>query len=173
MADLISGVGILPFIASHPEAGGQSIVLDQQLANTSDTYYFGSVLQGSSGLLVPATGNPYTGIIGISAAAGSGNPANASPAVDPLGLLAFVKAVPGVIFEGTLDNSGAFGTGVIAQTDLYTKYIIALDSTSHDWYVDKSSSSNPAVVVVGFKDPIGTVQGRVYFKFLNGATIYE
>ena len=77
--------------------------------------------------------------------------------------------VPGagsnVVFEGSVDNTHA-GTGTIAQTDYQAEYGLTADTTGI-WYVDKDKTgANARVRIVGFKDALATVMGRVYFEVL-------
>lgn len=160
MSDLIPGLtSILPITTANHLAG--HVRLQEELANTGDTFYVGNPLVYASGLLVPGSSHVDSGIVGI---------VN-NPSLDPNNYLSYIPVTPEMVFEATLDTSAAFGTGVIAQTNLGVAYDITQDSTSHLFYVDYNATAAAAVVVVGFKDPIGTVQGRVYIQFLMSAML--
>ena len=78
-----------------------------------------------------------------------------------------IAAGPQLVLEGTLSDSTA-GTGTIAQLDMWKVYPIT--KATANWYLDKNAVSDTGGgVVVGFKDPIGTVDGRVYFKVTTPA----
>lgn len=72
---------------------------------------------------------------------------------------------PETVLEGTLSDATA-GTHTIAQTDMWKVYPITQGSTN--WYLDANAVSDTGGgIVVGFKDAIGTVDGRVYFIITN------
>lgn len=72
---------------------------------------------------------------------------------------------PNVILEGTLSN-GTAGTHTLAQTNMWKVYPIIKGTAN--WYLDTNAVSDTGGgLVVGFKDPIGTVDGRVYFVITN------
>ena len=70
-------------------------------------------------------------------------------------------AGPYTVFEGTLSDATA-GTHTLAQADMWLVYPLT-KGTTH-WYLDAAAVSDTGGgLVVGFKDAIGTVDGRVYF----------
>lgn len=123
----------------------------------SQTYKQGSPLQDDgSGRLTPPT-SPVDGsavgkrLLGIALADASGTTDAKVP---------FVSAEMGTVFEGTLSDATA-GTATLAQSHMWKIY--PLTKASVNWYLDANAASNNGAMVVGFKDPIGTVDGRVYF----------
>jgi hypothetical protein len=151
------------------------------LEGANSVYTKGAPLVNSSGYLVEATyANPYngTGTVGIAVA-----PANnvstdggANPTTGDKYKLLY-PALPHLEFVGQLDASSstaAQGTHALAQTDLWHTYGITRDgsngSGSNLWYVNFSDTSDVRVVVTALIDPIGTIAGRVQFKFLFTAT---
>lgn len=76
-------------------------------------------------------------------------------------------ALPGVEFEGSVDDSSAIDTGAIAAADQYTAFGITEDA-SGVWYVDKNktAATEVRVRVTKLLDTVGTVNGRVRFVFL-------
>lgn len=69
------------------------------------------------------------------------------------------------VFEGTLSNSTA-GTHTLAQGDQWQTFPLTKDPTfaTGIWYLDRNAVSDTGgAIVIGFKDPIGTVDARVYF----------
>ena len=71
-----------------------------------------------------------------------------------------------VVFEGSVDNSAA-GTGTIVQTDYEAEYGLSVDSNGI-WYVDKDKvGGNARIKIVGFRDAVATVLGRVYFEMID------
>ena len=65
-------------------------------------------------------------------------------------------------------------THTLAQTDLWARYGVTQDATSGLWYVNFSDTTDIYVVITNLIDPIGTVSGRVGFKWMltGGKTIY-
>src|SRR3990170_3616457 len=70
-------------------------------------------------------------------------------------------AGPYTVFEGTLSDATA-GTHTLAQADMWLVYP-PTKGTTH-WYLDAAAVSDTGGgLVIGLKDAIGTVDGRVYF----------
>lgn len=75
--------------------------------------------------------------------------------------VAVVVAWPHQLFEATLSDATA-GTHTLALTDMWK--IFPITKATANWYLDANAVSDTGGgVVVGFKDPILTVDGRVYF----------
>lgn len=73
--------------------------------------------------------------------------------------------------EMTLSDSTA-GTHTLAQADQWKVYPITKDPTfsTGNWYLDANAVSDTGGgIVVEFKDPIGTVDGRVFAILTNTA----
>lgn len=68
-----------------------------------------------------------------------------------------------LVFEGTLSDPAGTHTLVIA--DLFSIYPITLDATfsSGHWYLNGNTVDAEGGLIIGFKDPVGTVDARVYF----------
>lgn len=142
------------------------------LEDVSQTYKKGTPLvvttAGYLGTAVVA--NPFsgTGLVGISV-----NPASnvAAGAADPTTGDSYHLAYPFDLnkeFVGQLDASSttvAAGTHALAQTDMWARYGITQDATSGLWYINFSDTTNLFVVVTRAIDPIGTIAGRVGFKW--------
>jgi hypothetical protein len=73
-------------------------------------------------------------------------------------------AEPGAEFVGHVQDGGT-----LAASNLGTNYGLVYDATNTIWRVDLSDTSNVNVVVTGFVDEIGDVNGRVRFQFLAAA----
>jgi hypothetical protein len=143
------------------------------LEDLTQTYKKGTPLvvttAGYLGTAVVA--NPYNGggLVGISVGAGS-NTAAAGGA-DPTTGDAYHLAYPfnlNMEFVGQLDASSttlSAGTHALAQTDLWARYGITQDATSGLWYVNFSDTSDLYCVITRLIDPIGTIAGRVGFKW--------
>ena len=131
----------------------------------TQTWKRGAILvDNGSGYLGEAAANPVD-IIGIAMDAGQ----NGTAAGDKTARV----AVPGphCTFEMSLDSAGGLGRATV-QGDLFEKYGITKDGDGR-WYVDvDKTGANARVVVVGFKDAVGTASGVVYVQFLAGTTIY-
>lgn len=81
----------------------------------------------------------------------------------------FIPALPGLVFEGTLNVSA--GTYTMALTDVWAEYGLAVDGDGI-WYVDQAETTNTRVVVVKALEAAGTAFPRVRFMFLPEATRY-
>lgn len=71
------------------------------------------------------------------------------------------------VWIGSVDTSAGVGTGTSAVAQRGTRYGIAKDATSGQWYIDINDTTNVRVRVEALIDPAGTVQGRVEFKWLQ------
>jgi len=174
MADLISGVGILPITTARPIQGLTPAPLNFP-GDSSATYYEGLPVIFTAGLIEPAA-SPVanTGsLVGFVNGKGVGALTGAFPAgaLEVDGSITVMPAVALLVFEGTIDTSAAFGTGTIAVTDMGSSYDLLQDATSKNYYVNKNSTANAIARIVGFKDPVGTVQGRVYFVIAPSKTL--
>ena len=83
----------------------------------------------------------------------------------------FIPALPGIQFEGSVDDNGDLGNGASAAGDLGTTYGLTQDA-SGIWYVDKGKAVGDDAAAVRVRvtkliDPAGTVNGRVRFVFLG------
>ena len=127
----------------------------------SETYIEGALLildSGDSNRLDEGGTDPVN-IEGIAARSAIGTAATAIP---------YYPALPGVVFEGSLDDGSAAGTGTITASDFGASYGVTRDSGGI-WYVDKNKTGADArVKIIGFRDALTTITGRVYFVFLIG-----
>ena len=83
----------------------------------------------------------------------------------------YYPALPSMIFEGSVDNSGA-GTGVIAAGDLFAEYGLTV-TAGGVWYIDKDKTgATRRVQIIGFRDAVAVVTGRVWFIFLHDTTVF-
>lgn len=73
----------------------------------------------------------------------------------------------GDMWSGSVDDSGAFGTGVSAVAQRGVRYGVARDATSGKWYIDVADTVAVRVRVEELIDAVGTVQGRVGFTWLQ------
>ena len=129
----------------------------------AETFIEGSPLVigagGAENELTEAATDVVNDIVGIANKAASGTQGDD---------IEFIPALPGVMFEG---NVGAtVSTGSIVADDLMNVFPLTLTGT--DWFIDTSDNTTPAVRIVGFKDPVGTLNGRVYFIFLTDTTAW-
>jgi hypothetical protein len=128
----------------------------------SQAWLSGAPLIASSGKLAEAATDPIAAILGFANADASG--------VTNQGA-SFIPAGPGLEFEATLENSST-GDLALALTHMYVKYGLKRITASKLWYVDQNDTSGVAVIVTGFVDPVGTIQGRVRVRLLNSAMAY-
>lgn len=121
----------------------------------------------SSGLVVEATsGAGVTAVIGL-------YEQNGQNVASPPNLGRIIPALDHVVFEGNLDattSNDPAGTHALAQTDVGLQYGLQKSTTLGYWYVNFSDTTNKAVTIVALRDAIGTVAGRVYFKFKRSVT---
>jgi len=141
---------------------GSSVPLAHAPEEASQTFVKGSVLihDAASGEVEQAGTEPVNEILGIAAGDASG-----TAGTD----VAYIPADPSIVFEGNIGTS--VSAGAIAATDQFQKYPLQLSGTS--WFIDKTDTTNPCVKIVGFKDAVGTTNGRVYFKFLKSTLAVE
>lgn len=145
-----------------PMAGYASSPLLNILEGASQTFHEGEVLVASSGYAVVGGADPTAGtIIGLATCHGSNTTAGTNIPVVP--------ALPGLIFEGCIQNAAATATLAVA-THMYAEF--GLNVTSNVWWIDTDETSHKDVIIVGFKDAVGTLNGVVYFMFKPLATIY-
>lgn len=150
-----------PFgLAASPQLHGKE--------KASQTYKAGApLIDDDSGLLTEST-SPIDATavgkrtLGLALAAASGTTSKDVP----IALLG-----PNVLVEATLSDSTA-GTHTLAQTDQWKIFPVTKDPTfsTGNWYLDANAVSDPGgAIVVEFRDPIGTVDGRVLCIFTSGA----
>ena len=131
----------------------------------SKTHVRGALLIQSSGVLTEAGANP-TNVVGVAAHAGR----NGASGVRSF----YLPPDENVIFVGSIDDGSSEGNGAIVATDLGGEYGVTKTALTganlSKWYVDKNKTGADARVrVVELIDAVGTVQGRVAFKFLTAA----
>lgn len=140
--------------------GMSSVPMRHGKEDASETYERGAVLIINSDNLAQASTEPTDNIAGISLAAASG-----TTHTD----VAYIPAIPGVIFKGSIGTSTS--AGAPALTDLLQLYPLQL--SSGDWFVDKTDNTNPCVRVVDIDDDqIGVTNGTVYFQFITDAVLW-
>lgn len=123
-----------------------------------------SLLVFASGYLDLAAADVVNEIAGVACSAGR----NASAGVYNL---EYVPALPGMRFEGTLEDESN-NNHVLAQASVGLKYAMQLDSTNDRWYLDENDTTNVSTKVTNLVDAIGTTKGRVEFVFLVETTIF-
>lgn len=118
------------------------------------------VMDNGSGVIIVATADQTNTLLGVALnAATSGNEVR------------FWMALPGVIFEATLEDE-TNESHALAATNLWGKYAVQVDpggSTYH--YIDENDASNYSVVITRFVDAAATVRGRVECMFVKSAFI--
>lgn len=149
--------------------GLYSTPVEEAKEAASQTYTKGAVLIPSltssavNGYVAEGAADPAAGvIIGVALEAGKNTSAG-------VGTTHYVPALPGVIFEGQVYH-GTAASAVIATADRFKQYGIA--KSGANWVIDKSETTHKDVRIVGFKDPVGTLNGVVYFVFASPGTIY-
>jgi hypothetical protein len=154
-------------LTNAPKEGLNATPASVQSQGASQTFTKGAVLingsAGNLGTLVEGGADP-TALVGIAEEAGANNAAAGAASIR------FTPVLPHVSFEMTLDDGT--GTYALVAGDKFKLYGIAKDG-SGNWYIDQTDTSNTRVVIVGFKDPVGTQAARVYAKFRPSQTIYN
>lgn len=131
----------------------------------SQSFLQNEVIVASSGYGVATTAGDneptLATILGVSAEAAHNTSAG-------LYNITYTPALPNVVFEGQLYI--AAGTGI---TQAMVGGAYELNVSSNKWYIDGDNTTDERVRVIGLKDPIGTVDGVVYFVFLPNTTIFS
>lgn len=140
---------------------GSAVTLEHGPEEASQTFLDGDPLihDASSGEIEEAGTEPVNQILGIAVGDASG-----TAGTD----VTYIPA-EGNVFEANIGTS--VSAGDIAETDRFAIY--PLQNSGTDWFVDKTDNTNPCVKVIGFRDAVGTTNGRVYFKFLKSTLAME
>lgn len=162
-------------IISGPNQGTVSHASATYNEKASQTFKGGAALIASSGYLVEDTTTDGTSTNKVAAIAEEdGHNASA----DDAKIHRVLQVGGGQVFEGTLaTSSGGSGNAplavALAQTDLWASYNLAKQTSSGLWYIDQADGggSNVRVLIVGFRDAVGTSNARVYFKVLNSKQV--
>lgn len=145
-------------------SGQSSIPLWRGLESSSHTNKKGAVLIFASGYLDAASADPVNGIVGVSQTDGHNITAGTQE-------LEFVPALPGMRFEGTLEDE-TNNDHALVITNVGAKYALQLDSTNDRWYLDENDTTNVSTLITKAIDALTTVKGRVEFVFLADTTIF-
>ena len=146
--------------------GGQTSVplwLGPESASHADLK--GAVLIYTSGYLDAAAADVVNGIAGISQEAGHDDASSGTSN------LSFVPALPGLRFEGTVEDE-TNNNHALVQTQLGLSYALQRDATNQRWYLDENDTTNVAARITGLVDVVTTVKGRVEFVFLADTTLF-
>lgn len=106
------------------------------------------------------------GILGVAEGAGPN-------ATDSNTYARFVPAIPGVLFEGYVDDATGTGAPTIRDTQVMKDFSIARDASGY-WYIDLSRTlGQPCIRIVSLVDAAGTANGRLRFEFLPKYTQFN
>jgi hypothetical protein len=144
-------------LSSTPSTTGKEIV--------SATFILGSPVINSGGYVAISGTSPQAEIIGIAEHAASG-----TTSAD----VRIVPALPGMVFEATLDNASTPGATVSAITDWWDHLGITVDADGI-WYVDKAKTTDDtdtSVVITRVYGTIGDTCPQVEFVFLPQVTVW-
>lgn len=139
-------------------------------ASADDTWTRGAVLgesDNTAGYVEELAADPAANtILGVAAhvwppAAGT------SPVIETH--VKVIPALPGLVFEGTLNTSA--GTYTLALTDCLAEYGLAVDGDGI-WYIDQAETTNTRVFVLSPISASGDAFPRVKFVFNPGATVF-
>lgn len=146
-------------------SGQASIPLWNAPESASHTSIRGAVLVFASGYLDLASADATNGIVGVSMTTGHNDGSAGTHNLE------FVPALPGMRFEGTLEDETNNNHALLA-TNLGLKYALQLDATNDRWYLDENDTSNVSTLITKLLDAVTTVKGRVEFVFLADTTIF-
>ena len=138
-------------MAEGPEAATQTFIAGAPLKTNG------------SGFLAVIAADDTALIVGIAAEDGHNDAAAGDTQVK------YYPALPGMVFEITLEDAGTEGH-VSVDGNLFEDY--ALQTDSDKFYLDENDTTNVAMVIVGFKDAVGTTEARVFAKFLSSVTLW-
>ena len=135
--------------------------------SASQTFERVAILIRNVGRLEEATNDASTvgTIVGVAEEGGANAAVGAS--------VRYTPALPHIVFEANIETTPATQR-VLAQTDLFTAFALAVDADGV-WYLDASDAvtANRRCVVVGFRDDVGTAEGRAYVSFIPERTVYS
>ena len=140
----------------------------------SATYVNGAVLVNSSGFIAESSADGDN-IVGVAVKAGGNGGSNGAKRAR------FVPALPHILFEANVDDSGDLGNGAYVDADMWKHYALAKDADGK-WYIDKADTTNVRVCIVGISDPAARaaadaatarIQARVQFVFLGDKTNFD
>lgn len=170
----MANLALQPMRVSYQEGHYSTGVNNSTPETANQVFYDGALLVITSGQLVECGANP-TRIDGVSI----GNSYNnALLATHP-----FTLPDQGIIYEMSIDKASAqAGAGaVLAASAIGSTFGVTKDTIGSSpagtplyWYLDvDKSAANQRVLVVGFPvfSPAGTVNGRVYVKFLQAQVL--
>ena len=146
--NLGSASGVIPLMAGV-EAATQS-------------WKKGAVLINSSGKIAIAAADPVAEIVGVAAGPASG--------VTDAEVL-YYPARPGMVFEATFEDE-TNQDHVLVIANMFANFAVQLDSNGI-FYVDENDTTNTGVVIVGYKDALGTTRARVFVEFEVDKTVSE
>jgi hypothetical protein len=125
---------------------------------SATTWKKGAVILYTSGYAVEATDGPTTGTI-VGVAAGAASATELEALVYP--------ALPGATFIGRLATGDTGGDLTSLVTHRGVKYGISLEATTGVWYLNAADTSDVAVSLLNFIEPVGTNLCLVEFTFID------
>lgn len=135
----------------------------------TQTFLTGAVLVLNGGYAQEGGADPALGtILGISEGAGQNG------ATDGAKTSNFSVWLPGTIIEANLCAGASANTKALAQTDVGTKYGIIKRTVTGEthWVIDSSETTVTPVRIVGLRDDVGDINGRVYACVLATAPVF-
>lgn len=153
---------------SHPSIPLLTFFPDDN-ASADDTWTRGAIIgesNNTAGYVEELAADPTAGTI-LGVASHKWPPSVTSPTIATH--IKVVPALPGVVFEGTLNTSA--GTYTLALTDMMAAYGLAVDGNGI-WYVDQGDTTNTRVFVLSPISASGEAFPRVKFVFNPDATVF-
>ena len=133
----------------------------------SQAFGVGAALVVNTNELDEGVADLTVGLVGFAADAAGGVQAAA---------LGYYPALGGVVFEGNLSTGGANPptAHVLLVTDFFERFALQIDTsqTPDVWYIDQGDVVNNSVTIIGFRDPPGTSDARVYFVVHADVSLY-
>jgi hypothetical protein len=137
---------------SYPEAATQ-------------TFAKGDPLKLTTGGLIEIATDVDQSIFGIALEAASGTTS------DPVAVLVINPWSD--IFSASISAAGATATSAQTDVGLAMSFIKSTQTgETAKMVLDRSDTTTPSVEVIGAKDPIGTVDGRMYFRWIPIASMH-
>src|ERR1043166_4989332 len=151
-------VSLLKTISPSRRLGLNTTPLYSGPLGASQSFKKGAPLIYTSGYLVVAASAPIDtddNIVGFAAEDATSGSAGVYT-------MHYVPAIPGVIFEGTLEDATNFDHALVA-TNLGLSYVIDTDTSSKAWFLDENTTTKGIAKIIELVDPIGTVRGKARF----------
>lgn len=145
-----------------PQQGPTVIAPNIGYVGAAQTFKEGSLLMLSGQQLVISTTAPTSALVGMAAADAPTVQGTAFP---------FYTLLPGLVLEATLAGAASAATVLAAATHFQLTVGLTLVTATGFWYADTSAIS--CCTIIGFRDPVGTTDARVYLTIDGDVTVFN